>query len=388
MATKKRDDRVRGLPSLEQARAERRRAIVTGKVRLRSLPPQFWLWAAAVIAAIVVIYWKVEQGKLEAKKGAVMAKQRAVAQTLGVKILPFRDKVEGWIRELGQNFGGDVVGNDGSLAAVEKASGVYLRLRVDDARDEASIRKASLRSLHDGFTSCFYRRSNVPDPTKGPKCESPADCEPGLLCNEWDVCAPPPEPFNMRLAYRSLRVLSTAWTDELHEASNDLAIVAYERDLDRVTREDVPIAAEILTRAKYFVAVLDEDPKDGMPPENDAGETKAERVQRTAHFARVGIWDLRSGELVARVRRRAEGRFVPVGEAKVQREATRFAQQRQANSCALALAVREALSPAAAAADAGAAGSGTTDGGEGASADGGTGEASAPVPGSSQDSGP
>jgi hypothetical protein len=345
MATRKRDDRSRGLPSLSQARAERQRAIVTGKVRLRSLPPQFWLWAAAVIAAVVVIYWKVEQGKLESQKGAVMAKQRAVAQSLGPKILPFRDKIEGWVEELGKTYAGDVVRSDGALPTVEKASGVYLRLRVADAKDENTIRKASLRSLHDGFTSCFYRKTKALDPSKGPKCQSSADCEPGLLCNEWDVCSPPPDPFNMRLAYRTLRVLSTAWTDELHEASNDLAIVAYERDLDRVTKEDVPIAAEILARARYFVAVLDEDPTDGVPADQDAGETEAERVQRVGHFARVGIWDLRSGELVARVRRRAEGYFVPVGERTVDRQETNFAQQRQANSCALALSVRTALTP-------------------------------------------
>ena len=29
-----------------------------------------------------------------------MAKQRAIAQTLGAEDLPFRDRVEGWAREL------------------------------------------------------------------------------------------------------------------------------------------------------------------------------------------------------------------------------------------------------------------------------------------------
>lgn len=361
MAMKRDRDHVRGLPSLTEARAERRRAIVGGKVRLRSLPPQFWLWAGAVIAAIVVIFYKVEQGKIEGKKGAVMAKQRAMAQTLGPKILPFRDKIEGWVQELGKGFAGEHVAASVSLGALEKMPSVYLRLRIADTKDSNSIRKASLRSLHDGFTSCFYRRANVPDATKGPPCQSPADCQPGHLCNEWNVCAPPPEPFNMRLAYRSLRVLSSAWTDELHEASSELAIAAYERDLDRVTKEDVPVAADLLTRARYFVAVLDEDPLEGLPP-SDAGESEAERVQRLPHFARVGIWDLRSGELLARLKRRADARFVPVGQNVVTREETVFAQQRQVNSCELARAAREALvpkkaEPEAVDADAGAAGS-------------------------------
>jgi hypothetical protein len=310
------------------------------------MPPQFWLWTLLALAAVLVIYWKVSQGKLESQKGAVMAKQRAMAQSLGPQILPFRDKVEGWVTGLGGKYAGDFVAEGARYRDVAGAPAVYLRLRAESAQSPDAIRKAAARSLHDGFTSCFFRGQKSVDPSKGPDCQSSADCEPGLLCNEYDKCTLPPEPFNMRLAYRSLRVLSTAWTDELHEASNDLAVTAYDRDLDRVTREDVPIAAKILARAKYFVAVIDEDPKDGLPEVADGGvESDAERVQRTPHYARVGLWRLADGKLLLRLRRRAEGRVVPVGDHVVTREATVKAQARQANSCALALEVRNALSP-------------------------------------------
>jgi hypothetical protein len=171
-----------------------------------------------------------------------------------------------------------------------------------------------------------------------------ADCSAGLLCNEYDVCTRPPEPYNMRLAYRSLRVLSTSWTDELHESTSELAVSAYDRDLDKVTREDVPIAAEILARAKYFVLVLDEDPPSGIPAQKDGGvETDEERLQRVPHAARVGIWNLKTGEQIARMREQAAGRAIPVGERVITREETIAAQERQANSCALALSVREEL---------------------------------------------
>jgi len=346
MAARKRDEeRVRGLPSLAEARAERSRAIVAGKVRLRSLPPQFWLWAGVIILAIVVVYFKIEQGKLETHKSQVMAKQRAVAQSLGSKLLPVRDKVEAWIQELAVKPHVDYVAPNASLESLEKLPSVYLRLRSSEAKTQSDIRKASLKSLHDGFTSCFFRRAKAVDPSQGPHCVSPADCQPGLLCNEYDVCMPPQDPYNMRLAYRSLRVLSESWTDELHETSNELAITAYERDLERVTREDVPVAAEILTRSRYFIGVVDEDPPEGLPEESDAGESPTERVQRVPHFARVGIWDLRSGAPLARIRRRADARVRPVGERVVNDEASRFAQQRQANNCQLALDVRAALTP-------------------------------------------
>lgn len=334
----------RGLPSLREARAERRRAIVLGKVRVRAMPPQFWIWAALVIAALMVLYWKLAQGQLESAKGAVMAKQRAIAKSLGPKILPFRDKVEGWAKELAGEWKGEYFAPSLSAHDIRHAPAVYLRLRRQSADQPELLRKAAVASLHDGFTSCFFVRRGAPDPTKGPKCQTSGDCEPGFVCNEYDACTRPPEPYNMRLAYRSLRVLSTGWTDELHEASSELAINAYDRDLDKVTREDVPIAAEILARAKYFVLVLDEDPKGGIPAQPDGGvETEEERLQRVPHAARIGVWNLGTGQLVARMREQAAGRVMPVGDRVVTREETIAAQERQANSCALALAAREEL---------------------------------------------
>jgi hypothetical protein len=345
VATRKREDAGnRGLPSLRDARHERRRAIVLGRVRVRAMPPQFWLWSALVIGALMVLYWKLAQGQIESSKSAVMAKQRAIAQSLGPKILPFRDKVEGWAQQLAGEWQGERYALTTAPHEIRTAPAVYLRIRLEDAKSLEKMRKAATASLHDGFTSCFFIRKNAPDPSKGPKCTTSAECEAGLLCNEYDVCTRPPEPYNMRLAYRSLRVLSTAWTDELHEAPSELAITVYDRDLDKVTREDVPIGAQILARAKYFVLVLDEDPPGGVPAQKDGGaESEEERLQRVPHAARVGIWNLQTGQLVARMRQQAAGRALPVGERVIQREETIAAQQRQANSCALALSAREQL---------------------------------------------
>ncbi len=77
----------------------------------------------------------------------------------------------------------------------------------------------------------------------------------------------------------------------------------------------------------------------------DAGETAAERLQRTAHFARVGIWDLKTNEPVLKLRAEAGGTFVPVGKRPVDDPLVNAAQQRQVNSCALALEVKSALAP-------------------------------------------
>lgn len=347
-STVRRDgSRERGLPSVNQVRDERRRALVLGRVRVRGMPPHFWLWSLTVMGVFTIVYWRLAEGRLESEKAKVMAKQRAVARAIGPQIVPFRDKVEGFTRELAGAYPGDEVAPGVSLTAIEQSPGVYLRLRLGNAKDVKDIRKAAQASLHDGFTSCLFRRTKAVDPTKGPPCKITANCQPGLLCNEWNVCAEPPVPYNMRLAYRTLRVLSPEWTDELHQATSELAVSAYDRDLDSVTRYDVRIAADILARSEYFTLVLDEDPEGGLPPEiPDAGETAEERVRRADHFARVGIWELETSRRLLRLRARAAGEFVPMGERVVRDPVTLAAGQRQVNSCQLALEVRSKLAPA------------------------------------------
>ncbi|HLV67982.1 MAG TPA: hypothetical protein VKY73_19325, partial [Polyangiaceae bacterium] len=58
---------------------------------------------------------------------------------------------------------------------------------------------------------------------------------------------------------------------------------------------------------------------------------------------RVGIWDLERNETVLRLRTEASGELVRVGAQPVRDPENVAAQRRQANSCALALEVRNAL---------------------------------------------
>jgi hypothetical protein len=65
-------------------------------------------------------------------------------------------------------------------------------------------------------------------------------------------------------------------------------------------------------------------------------------------MARIGIWRLKDGKQILRLRTQAAARFVPMGERVIRDPMNQAAQQRQVNSCELALAVRAALSPKAA----------------------------------------
>ena len=325
-----------------------------GRYSLRGeLVPRFWLWAGVILASSMVIYWKVAQGKLESEKSGVMAKQRAVAAALSPEVVPYTDKIEQWVRESSGEWSKSFIAPDIDLSRIQRAPGIYFRVRQGAAADSELLRKEGAESLLDGFVACMFVREGEADPRQGPTCDASADCEPGLLCNEYNVCTPPPRPFNMRLAYSALHVLSSSWTDELHEATNDLKVRAFERELDRVSKNDVPIAIRMMKQAELFTLVVDEPPGGELPAKLDGFETIEQRIQRVPHRARVAVWDIRTGKQLVRLRSAADGKFVAVGDEHVatvptdeQNEDQRrslAAQQRQANSCALALAVRTAI---------------------------------------------
>jgi hypothetical protein len=125
-----------------------------------------------------------------------------------------------------------------------------------------------------------------------------------------------------------------------------LAVRAFELDFDAVTKNDIPVAIEVLSRARYFTVVLDEDPPKGLPATlphapGEPAETEEERIQRVPHPARVAVWDVRDDKLLVRLRADAAGEFVPVGDRAASSEQTLAAERRQVNGCALALEVKE-----------------------------------------------
>lgn len=336
------DDHRPGLPSLNEARAQRRRQIVLGRAKVSGLPPQFFLWGGLILVTFFVGYYRMAQADLEKARNSLMAKQRAIAQSLGPKLLPIRDKVERAAEELSSaTYPGDFVSPALKPESLADTPGIYLRLPLEEAKDPERLRKAATTSLRDGFTSCLYRDLRAPSPTQGSPCRESRECSAGEVCTEFNVCQRPTQPFNMRLVYRALHVLSSQWTDEVHQARSELAISAYEGGLDSVTRVDIPVAIEVFQRAKLVTLVLDETPEGGLPePIPEAEESDQERLLRSTHFARVGVWNLETGELLMRMRAEAVGDLRDVGTRKAAGLSVMAARQRQANSCALALELK------------------------------------------------
>ena len=87
--------------------------------------------------------------------------------------------------------------------------------------------------------------------------------------------------------------------------------------------------------------MLDEDPTEPPP-----GATPTlDVVQGMPHPARVTLFGLKPGmeRVLLRVRRNIDARFIPAGQSALTDPDLVAAQQRQVNSCQLALYVREVL---------------------------------------------
>jgi hypothetical protein len=273
-----------------------------------------------------------------------MAQQRAVAVATGADGFALRDKLEGWVLSLAGEQPANYVAPAASIDSISRGPGIYLRLPKAEASSVESIRRAAPRSLHDGFTSCLFV-GRAGDPKQGTPCKASSQCGPGELCDSWSVCAVPNQPFNLKLLYSALRVVGPDWASGLEAAQNDLQVRAIELDLQDAAKHEVPAAVEMVRRSKYFTAVLDELPEAMEPApadDVDVEESPDERLQASDHFVRVGVWDIERGEPVLALRIEAAGRFVAVGQHVAGRQVLR-AQQRQANNCAVATEVREAL---------------------------------------------
>lgn len=296
-------------------------------------------YGAIIVAIILIFQWKWSQGEMESARQALMARQRAVAVELGPRWTPMRDKIEKWTLDLAKEAGPEVI-DKSALADPQhpwdfrEKAGLYLRMRAADVTSAEDIRKKARDSLRDAFTACLMRVSN-PNPLAGKECLKTRECPSGEFCNENDHCSRPAQPFNLRVAYRTLFVLSDEWVRDVQDANSDIRLRLLTTSFDDTTKDDLPLAADLLARAQYFMLVLDEDPAEKLE------KPTLEAIEATTHQARIGVWRLSDDKLVLRVRREAAGQLLgatPAVDVDVM-----DARQRQANSCALALAVREAM---------------------------------------------
>lgn len=333
-SSEEQEPRKRGLPAVYAARDAR----ASGNQRYPSV--KFWGYSALILAVGAILQWKWSTNEAESSRQKLMADQRAVTAELGPRWFPLREKIERWTMGLAGEPGAEVVDRDALKSwDFRDKVGNYLRLRIEDAKTPESIRAGAVNSLRDGFTSCLTRVSN-PNPIAGAECKRTRDCPSGEFCNEQDHCSKLAQPFNLRDAYRPMRILSDDWVREVQDASSDLRVRALEGGFKDTVRDDIPRTIEMLQKAQYMLVVLDETvPVMALPGADAGASAAAEALRGVPHWARVGVWRISDGKLVLRLRREARGQLLGATPAVDVLPSL----QQQSNSCALALEVRSAM---------------------------------------------
>jgi hypothetical protein len=283
------------------------------------------------LVASLVIYWFVSSRELGSRKTSLLAKQRADEATIGAEWTPLRERIEKFVTERAGAYGDDkVIEPDAKAWAARAESGIYLRLRLADAKSAETIRTAAQDSARDAFTGCLLRSENKP-------------LAEGLV----DAGVFPDQPWNLRQAYAATRILTPEWVTQVKDADDSLRLRIFEQQYAVAEREEIPRAIDIVKKADFFLLVLDEpaDDADAVKPRaNDGGVDSAEEaLQLAPHWARVHVLDLKKNAEIVRVRARAEGAFLPAAGKPVTDDETLDAMKRQVNNCALAQNVRAAI---------------------------------------------
>jgi hypothetical protein len=311
-----------GLKSIATAREDRQRnkhSRVTGPV---------WLSAGGAIVVTLIVAWLFSDRSLAKEKEQLLMQQRAAVATVGKEWYPVRDKLEAMTLAAAGPYKGDLIDPEARKWDFRSLPGLYLRLRLEEAKDVKSLREHAKDSLRDGFTGCLLRESN-----------------PALAHGEADAGYGPDQPWNLRQAYASTRVLNDEWTDDVKEAADNLRLRVFEQQYDKAKREEIPLAIDIVKRAQFFLLVLDEDVPEAKDYVGEAGGITEEALQQVGHPARVIIVNMKTGAEMVRIRTTSEAGFVFAGGGTVQDPEVRAAMRRQVNNCALANDIWAAIRP-------------------------------------------
>jgi len=315
------EKRELGLKAVHSARAERQ------KSKYGKISGPVWLTAGGAVVVTLIIAYFVSDRSLGTAKDEILSQQRAAATTVGAEWFPLRDRLEKITLDAAASFAGDKVDAEAARWDFRSVPGIYLRMRVADAKDTTSLRAHAKESVKDAFTGCLLRQSN-----------------PALARGEPDAGVAPDQPWNLRQAYAATRVMTDEWVQEIKDATDKDRLRVFQQQYDKAKRAEIPLAIDILKRAQFFLLVLDEDVPEALELSGDAGKITEEGLQQVPHPARVHIVNLKTGAELARLRKVGDA-DVRGGEGALRDPEVRAAVRRQVNNCALADAVWGDLRP-------------------------------------------
>lgn len=309
-------DRQVGLKSIRDAREQRARgkfARPTGVM---------WIALGLGIATVLGSYTWISGRKLDVRRNDLLAKQNAVLATVGKEWAPLDKTITDRIIEASKGWPGDLRAPSAPSLDIDKADGLYIRLRLEDATDAESIRTHAAMSVRDGVVGCLVRGKSEATQAKTTDASTFVD-----------------RPWNLRQAYAATRILGDIWRDEVKSSNDDLRLRIFEEQYERAIDQEIPLAVRMIKRSRYLLVVLDEA-GEGEPK----GDPQSlEERQLHAHPTRVRLVDLEHKRDLLRSRTSVSAAFMHASGQDVVDPAQRAAMQRQVNNCALANHIRERL---------------------------------------------
>lgn len=291
----------------------------SSKLRKLSRFEKFTVGTFAVLGALFVASTASGMLKTNVSRDQLLARRDAMRTQLPDEALSVPRKVSTFAMELAKGGEPREILSPKALATLAKP-GVYLRVLASNAKSEETVQRAAKDSSKDAFASCLM--TAVQAEPEGPL----EACEPGTACaNETTG-----KLSNLRGLLGPTHPFHEAWTEDAQRADG-MRIAVLASELDRVAH-DLPKAAKIAREADFAMVVVDEIPQGTEMPWFQTG---LQAVTQIPHHARVGVMDLRSGEVVLQMRVFADD--TPAGG-----EAGK-AVLRQVQGCGLGLRVAERL---------------------------------------------
>ncbi len=325
-------ERVRGLAAVQEIRENRKR----GKYGRPTF--KHALVAFSLVGVLLGVYYFRWNRGVQTGRAKLLSAQADTVATLGKDWFPLRDQMEAVVKGARNDFSGDDVQPAARTLAFRSEPGLYLRLRLAETGD---IGAAAEHSVKDGFTSCLVRG------TSAPAVNPPPSGTPMIVGGD--------QPWNVRQAYRSTRVLTDTWRKLVEGVDDDLRLKVFEEQYEQAQKTEIPFALNVVKQAKYFLLVLDEDVPEARIVEptavGDAGAIKprttlnVDDLALVPHPVRIYLYDFSQKKMIAQVRRTSIGHVSLGPEVLSTNPEVANALHRQVNNCQLAHDFVEAVSP-------------------------------------------
>ncbi len=299
-------DKVRGLHSIHEQRRFPKRG-PTGT---------FWLVLLGSFVLLVFLHSFWQKRELQKEKEPLIDEVYQLQREWKTPWEKIKNNVEGWVVDLSKLQSSSPNKKEQNLGQFDESTVIYFHLNEVAATNSESIRKIANESLHDGFSTCFFKPV-IREESSSKTCKDHSDCDPSLICSEGGFCSSPKQPMLWRLTYPGFEIIEPEWIEKIENADRMTLKVLRDNQKNHI-QNDLPIAEKVISRAKFVMIVLYQK----MP------------------FAKIGIWRL--SDNMQMIYASFEPQIEIMGDKDIPKEVL-DAENRQGNRCSVALQLKKWL---------------------------------------------